>query len=90
MIVINLSNKKLRFCVCVCVTMGGGRKNLKRATEEKHVTLQHGQCIMRVVSLRGSNLIEIMDARGEKSLAIFPAKFQKSMWIKRGFSYLSK
>lgn len=64
--------------------MGGGRKNLKRATEEKHVTLQHGQCIMRVVSLRGSNLIEIMDARGQKSLAIFPAKFQKSMWIKRG------
>ncbi|CAJ2641737.1 putative RNA-binding protein EIF1AD-like [Trifolium pratense] len=64
--------------------MGGGRKNLKRATEEKHVTLQDGQCIMQVVSLRGSNLIEVMDASGEKSLALFPAKFQKSMWIKRG------
>ncbi|CAJ2641739.1 unnamed protein product [Trifolium pratense] len=79
-IVINLSNKKLR----ICVAMGGGRKNLKRATEEKHVTLQDGQCIMQVVSLRGSNLIEVMDASGEKSLALFPAKFQKSMWIKRG------
>jgi hypothetical protein len=54
--VINLSNKKLRFCVA----MGGGRKNLKRATEEKHVTLQDGQCIMQVVSLRGSNLIEVV------------------------------
>ncbi|XP_004502816.1 uncharacterized protein [Cicer arietinum] len=64
--------------------MGGGRKNLKRASEEKHVTLQDGQSIMQVVSLRGSNLIEVMDARGEKSLALFPAKFQKSMWIKRG------
>ncbi|XP_045803334.1 probable RNA-binding protein EIF1AD isoform X1 [Trifolium pratense] len=64
--------------------MAGGRKNLKRATEEKHVTLQDGQCIMQVVSLRGSNLIEVMDARGEKSLALFPAKFQKSIWIKRG------
>ncbi|CAJ2644317.1 unnamed protein product [Trifolium pratense] len=53
--------------------MAGGRKNLKRATEEKHVTLQDGQCIMQV-----------MDARGEKSLALFPAKFQKSIWIKRG------
>ncbi|XP_027367480.1 probable RNA-binding protein EIF1AD [Abrus precatorius] len=64
--------------------MRGGRKNLKRATEEKHVTLQDGQSIMQVVSLRGSNLIEVMDACGEKSLALFPAKFQKSMWIKRG------
>ncbi|KAI4306974.1 hypothetical protein L6164_030209 [Bauhinia variegata] len=64
--------------------MKGGRKNLKRATEEQHVTLQVGQSIMQVVSLRGSNLIEVMDAHGEKSLALFPAKFQKSMWIKRG------
>ncbi|XP_004512897.1 uncharacterized protein [Cicer arietinum] len=64
--------------------MRGGRKNLKRATEEKHVTLQDGQSIMQVVSLRGSNLIEVMDAHGEKSLALFPAKFQKSMWIKQG------
>ncbi|CAL5204201.1 unnamed protein product [Lathyrus oleraceus] len=64
--------------------MKGGRKNLKRASEEKHVTLGDGQCIMQVVSLRGSNLIEVMDASGDKSLALFPAKFQKSMWIKRG------
>ncbi|KAA8533881.1 hypothetical protein F0562_031398 [Nyssa sinensis] len=64
--------------------MKGGRKNLKRAAEEETSTLQQGQSIMQVVSLRGSNLIEVMDARGEKSLALFPAKFQKSMWIKRG------
>ncbi|KAL1367892.1 hypothetical protein HN51_021997 [Arachis hypogaea] len=64
--------------------MRGGRKNLKRATEERYITLQDGQSIMQVVSLRGSNLIEVMDARGEKSLALFPAKFQKSMWIRRG------
>ncbi|KAL2339491.1 hypothetical protein Fmac_007431 [Flemingia macrophylla] len=64
--------------------MRGGRKNLKRATEEKHITLQDGQSIMQVVSLRGSNLIEVMDASGNKSLALFPAKFQRSMWIKQG------
>uniref|UniRef100_A0A5B7BQE3 Putative RNA-binding protein EIF1AD n=1 Tax=Davidia involucrata TaxID=16924 RepID=A0A5B7BQE3_DAVIN len=64
--------------------MKGGRKNLKRAAEEETLTLQQGQSIMQVVSLRGSNLIEVMDSRGEKSLALFPAKFQKSMWIKRG------
>lgn len=64
--------------------MRGGRKNLKRATEEETTTLEQGQVIMQVVSLRGSNLIEVMDAKGEKALALFPAKFQKSMWIKRG------
>ncbi|XVE86023.1 hypothetical protein DITRI_Ditri18aG0002900 [Diplodiscus trichospermus] len=64
--------------------MKGGRKNLKRAAKDQNLSLQHGQSIMQVLSLRGSNLIEVMDARGEKSLALFPAKFQKSMWIKRG------
>ncbi|GMH15450.1 hypothetical protein Nepgr_017291 [Nepenthes gracilis] len=64
--------------------MGGGRKNLKKAVEEHSLTLQRGQSIMQVVSLRGSNLIEVIDGRGEKSLALFPAKFQKSMWMKRG------
>ncbi|XP_059666860.1 uncharacterized protein LOC132312498 [Cornus florida] len=64
--------------------MKRGRKNLKRAVKEETLTLQQGQSIMQVVSLRGSNLIEVLDAKGEKSLALFPAKFQKSMWIKRG------
>ncbi|KAK2642731.1 hypothetical protein Ddye_024494 [Dipteronia dyeriana] len=64
--------------------MKGGRKNLKRAAEEQSLRVQDGQCVMQVVSLRGSNLIEVMDAQCEKSLALFPAKFQKSMWIKRG------
>ncbi|CAI9273873.1 unnamed protein product [Lactuca saligna] len=62
----------------------GGRKNLKRAVNDETLSLQPGQSIMQVVSLRGSNLIEIIDAKGAKALAIFPAKFQKSMWIKRG------
>nr|XP_043635870.1 probable RNA-binding protein EIF1AD [Erigeron canadensis] len=62
----------------------GGRKNLKRAVNDETLTLQPGQSIMQVVSLRGNNQIEVIDAKGEKALAIFPAKFQKSMWIKRG------
>ncbi|MFS7958385.1 putative RNA-binding protein EIF1AD [Helianthus anomalus] len=61
----------------------GGRKNLKRAVNDATLTLQPGQSVMQVVSLRGSNMIEVIDAKGEKTLAIFPAKFQKSMWIKR-------
>ncbi|KVI10028.1 Nucleic acid-binding, OB-fold [Cynara cardunculus var. scolymus] len=57
----------------------GGRKNLKRAVNDETLTLQPGQSIMQVVSLRGSNSIEVTDAKGEKALAFFPAKFQKSM-----------
>ncbi|CAN1840585.1 Probable RNA-binding protein EIF1AD [Linum perenne] len=65
--------------------MKAGRKNLKRAAAEEHsLTLEDGQSIMQVLSLRGSNLIEVLDPNGEKSLALFPAKFQKSMWIKNG------
>ncbi|OAY67267.1 putative RNA-binding protein [Ananas comosus] len=64
--------------------MKGGRKNLRRACEESALSLQQGQSIMRVESLRGSNVIEVMDGKGVKSLAIFPAKFQRSFWIKRG------
>ncbi|KAM7491820.1 hypothetical protein LguiA_034741 [Lonicera macranthoides] len=64
--------------------MKGGRKNLKRAAESESFTLQKGQSVMQVVSLRGSNLIEVMDTKGETSLALFPAKFKKSMWMKQG------
>lgn len=39
--------------------MGGGRKNLMRAVEEKILTLQPGHSIMQVLDLRGSNLIEV-------------------------------
>ncbi|XP_010931384.1 uncharacterized protein [Elaeis guineensis] len=65
-------------------TMRSGRKNLRRATEEEGLSLQEGQSIMQVVSLRGSNVIEVMDAKGVKYLALFPAKFQRSFWIKKG------
>ncbi|PIA43635.1 hypothetical protein AQUCO_01900200v1 [Aquilegia coerulea] len=65
--------------------MRGGRRNMMRAAEEEafDLDLEEGQCIMQVVSLRGSNIIEVMDAGGKKSLAMFPAKIQGSMWIKR-------
>ncbi|EPS62852.1 hypothetical protein M569_11936, partial [Genlisea aurea] len=62
----------------------GGRKNLKRASEENSVTLERSHSIMQVADLRGSNLIEVMDSKRQKFLTIFPAKFQRSMWMKRG------
>lgn len=40
--------------------MKGGRKNLRRASEESALSLQQDQSIMRVESLRGSNVIEVI------------------------------
>lgn len=48
--------------------MKGGRKNLKRAAGEETFTLQQGQSIVQVVSLRGSNLIEVTFAQTLASL----------------------
>ncbi|WOL04851.1 putative RNA-binding protein EIF1AD [Canna indica] len=64
--------------------MKAGRKNFKRGLKEDSLSLQEGQSIMQVVSLRGSNVIEVLDAKAVKSLALLPAKFHKSFWIKRG------
>ena len=41
------------------MAMKGGRKNLKRAVNDETLTLQEGQSIMQVVSLRGNNQSEI-------------------------------
>uniref|UniRef100_A0A7N0VKB7 S1-like domain-containing protein n=1 Tax=Kalanchoe fedtschenkoi TaxID=63787 RepID=A0A7N0VKB7_KALFE len=57
---------------------------MNKFADKRKPTVPDGEGIMRVVSLRGSNLVEVMDAAGEKSLALIPAKFQKNMWIKRG------
>lgn len=36
-----------------------GRKNIRRASKEDGISLREGQGIMKVVSLRGSNVIEV-------------------------------
>lgn len=40
--------------------------------------------IVRVVSIRGGNLVEVVDAATDSGLAILPAKFRRLIWIKRG------
>ncbi|KAL3702129.1 hypothetical protein R1sor_020151 [Riccia sorocarpa] len=61
-----------------------GRKGLKQGSLEGCPEPQPGQILMRVVALRGSNLIEVEDDDGQKTLCMLPARFHKSMWIKRG------
>lgn len=66
--------------------MKGGRKNLKReALEHNGVEEpQEGHVLMRVVGLRGGNIVEAENAAGETTLCLLPAKFQKTIWIKTG------
>jgi probable RNA-binding protein EIF1AD len=66
--------------------MKAGRKNLKReALEHKGVEEpQEGHVLMRVVGLRGGNIVEAENAAGETTLCLLPAKFQKTIWIKTG------
>ncbi|KAL2649585.1 hypothetical protein R1flu_017713 [Riccia fluitans] len=61
-----------------------GRKGLKQGSLVGCPEPQPGQTLMRVVALRGSNLIEVEDSDAQKTLCMLPARFHKSMWIKRG------
>ncbi|CAM6102503.1 unnamed protein product [Calypogeia fissa] len=64
--------------------MKGGRRNLKHNSLNGCPEPQPGESLMRVVSLRGSNLIEVENSHGVKTLCMLPAKFRKSLWIKTG------
>ncbi|BBM98025.1 probable RNA-binding protein EIF1AD [Marchantia polymorpha subsp. ruderalis] len=64
--------------------MSRGRRNLKQGSLEGCPEPLPGQILMRVVAMRGSNVIEVEDADAQKTLCMLPAKFHKSMWIKRG------
>ncbi|KAL3676067.1 hypothetical protein R1sor_026015 [Riccia sorocarpa] len=60
-----------------------GRKALKQGSLVGCPEPHPGQILMRVVALRGSNLIEVEDADKQKTLCMLPARFHKSIWIKR-------
>ena len=65
--------------------MKAGRKNLKRGALEQGVEApKEGHVLMRVVGLRGGNIVEAENAAGENTLCLLPAKFQKTIWVKTG------
>ncbi|KAI5062969.1 hypothetical protein GOP47_0021516 [Adiantum capillus-veneris] len=63
---------------------GGGRKKLKQGALNGGSELQPGQTIRRVISLRGSNIIEVEDEGNATTLCLLPAKFNKILWIRKG------
>lgn len=64
--------------------MRAGRKNLKRDALVGIPEPELGHVLMRVVGLRGSNLIEAENSSGENTLCLLPAKFSKTIWVKKG------
>ncbi|XP_024527262.1 probable RNA-binding protein EIF1AD [Selaginella moellendorffii] len=66
--------------------MSGRRRGMRQALDSCSCVdpRASGLSIMRVVALRGSNLVEVEDEKLERTLCLLPAKFSKSLWIKRG------
>jgi len=64
--------------------MRAGRKNLKRDALDGIPEPELGHVLMRVVGLRGSNVIEAENSAGENTLCLLPAKFSKTIWVKTG------
>lgn len=60
------------------------RKGVVARTVSLLPTPEAEEKIVRVVSMRGGNLVEVVDATTESGLAILPAKFRRLIWIKRG------
>ncbi|KAH7443938.1 hypothetical protein KP509_02G056800 [Ceratopteris richardii] len=63
---------------------GGGRKKLKEGALNGGIELQPAQKIYKVISLRGSNIIEVEDENNIATLCLLPAKFNKVLWVRRG------
>jgi len=64
--------------------MSRSRKHVTAQALDDFPTPEEGEKIVRVVSIRGSNILEVEYAGGDKVLALMPARFNKVIWVKRG------
>jgi len=64
--------------------MSRSRKHVTAQALDYFPTPEEGEKIVRVVSIRGSNILEVEYPEGDKVLALMPAKFNKVIWVKRG------
>ncbi|RWV98868.1 hypothetical protein GW17_00038254 [Ensete ventricosum] len=67
-----------------------GRKNIRRASKEDGLSLREGQGIMRVVSLRGSNVIEVGSWMPKvlNLLLYFQPNFRRAFGLKQVFKHV--
>jgi len=64
--------------------MSRSRKHVTAQALGDFPTPEEDEKIVRVVSIRGSNILEVEYPGGDKVLALMPAKFNKVIWVKRG------
>jgi len=64
--------------------MSHARKHVISQALDSFPTPEEGQVITRVISIRGSNILEVEYPSGERQLCLMPAKFNKTIWVKRG------
>jgi len=64
--------------------MSHARKHVISEALDSFPTPEEGQVITRVISIRGSNILEIEYPSGVRQLCLMPAKFNKTIWVKRG------
>jgi len=64
--------------------MSRSRKHVTSQALDDYPIPQEGEKIVKVISIRGSNILEIEYPDGEKVLALMPARFNKVIWVKRG------
>ncbi|EGC28627.1 hypothetical protein DICPUDRAFT_159921 [Dictyostelium purpureum] len=64
--------------------MSHARKHVTNKSLNSSLTLEQDQSIVKVVDIRGGNVIEVQYANESKVLAILPQKFNKVLWIKKG------
>ena len=82
-------------CVCVCVLSKTRARNTTapHLSEKEKTLLQQamplpeaaaGDTVVRIVCVRGGNVLEVCDASGCSSLALLPTRFKNVIWVKRG------
>lgn len=60
------------------------RKGVVEQTMKSFPVPEAGEEVVRVVTMRGGNIVEIVDSSKREGLALLPTKFRRLIWIKRG------
>ncbi|KAK5583724.1 hypothetical protein RB653_005322 [Dictyostelium firmibasis] len=64
--------------------MSHARKHVTNQSLNSSLILENDQSIVKVIDMRGGNVVEVQYPNGSTVLAIIPSKFKNVLWIKKG------
>ncbi|KAN0028129.1 hypothetical protein ACTFIV_009961 [Dictyostelium citrinum] len=64
--------------------MSHARKHVTNQSLNSSLKLENDQNIVKVIDMRGGNVVEVQYPNGSTVLAIIPSKFKNVLWIKKG------